>query len=896
LSTTQKQEIKAVTPTMDHHVPVIHVEHPTPTQQDQTGKILNPNLIEFKNRRGIKFTNQASDVSTDNTSLEEALEAGDSSESAVEDRSKSINTPYGVPCVRELVRFLVSLINPHEKQNSETMIHLGLKLLLVAVESDMESISVHPSLNAIFKNELVKNLIALLSWSSPNNNGTVILLIVMRILFIIFENMRGDMKYQLEVFITRIMEMIGDGQQPQGPPTQNQNSQQQRWTYEQKEIALDYLIQLWKLPTFVTELYLNYDCDLFCSNLFEDLTKLLSKNAFPMQTGINSMHLLCLEGLVSILDGIESHCTTRLNVTNSLSQTASSDESTSSVFYHEFEPGEVKLEKCEDAENLPTHEHLMAIRHKKKLFHSGSEQFNQHAGKGILFLQNHGILSNPLDPTEVAQFLRDNPLLDKKVIGDYISTKKNSEILKEFVASFEFKDTRIDEALRMFLESFRLPGEAPLISHVLENFSEVWTAANNSPFANVDAAYTLSYAVIMLNVDQHNSNVKQQSMTWEQFKKNLKGVNGGQDFDPNMLNQIYNAIRSEEIVMPAEHTGVVKENYLWKVLLRRGLSAKTKYLCPKNDEGLYDHDLFSLSWGPIVAALSFVFDKSVDNTIVSRTLTGFRKCSMISAHYGMSDVFDNLVISLCKFSTLLSANPDLGSNVKAQNACRMVFQLVHRHGGILREGWKNFIDCLIALFKSQSLPKILTESEDFTEPSGRVSLVRSTQIATPRVETGLFSSIYSYIALSSSDNSPSSKSNMDEEELKKKTSNLIRECQPELLLSESKFLPLDSLNELVKNLIYASPVPELNKRKEFDEDSVVFVLEVLIKICIQNRDRVKVFWDPLREHLFSMIVASAGSDMQYLLERATVGLLRLALRLMRKEDICSIVSSSPIYI
>jgi len=26
---------------------------------------------------------------------------------------------------------------------------------------------------------------------------------------------------------------------------------------------------------------------------------------------------------------------------------------------------------------------------------------------------------------------------------------------------------------------------------------------------------------------------------------------------------------------------------------------------------------------------------------------------MISAHYGMSDVFDNLVISLCKFTTLL---------------------------------------------------------------------------------------------------------------------------------------------------------------------------------------------------------------------------------------------------
>ena len=39
-----------------------------------------------------------------------------------------------------------------------------------------------------------------------------------------------------------------------------------------------------------------------------------------------------------------------------------------------------------------------------------------------------------------------------------------------------------------------------------------------------------------------------------------------------------------------------------------------------------------------------------------------RKCAMISAHYGMSDVFDNLVISLCKFTTLLSA-PEVSPHV-----------------------------------------------------------------------------------------------------------------------------------------------------------------------------------------------------------------------------------------
>ena len=71
--------------------------------------------------------------------------------------------------------------------------------------------------------------------------------------------------------------------------------------------------------------------------------------------------------------------------------------------------------------------------------------------------------------------------------------------------------------------------------------------------------------------------------------------------------------------------------------------------------GSFDRDLFSLVWGPTVAALSFVFDKSLETTIVHKATSGFRKCAMISAHYGMSDVFDNLVISLWKFTTLLSA-------------------------------------------------------------------------------------------------------------------------------------------------------------------------------------------------------------------------------------------------
>lgn len=54
-------------------------------------------------------------------------------------------------------------------------------------------------------------------------------------------------------------------------------SENMKMPYEMKEMALEALVQLWRIPSFVTELYINHDCDFYCSNLFEDLTKLLSK-------------------------------------------------------------------------------------------------------------------------------------------------------------------------------------------------------------------------------------------------------------------------------------------------------------------------------------------------------------------------------------------------------------------------------------------------------------------------------------------------------------------------------------------------------------------------------------------------------------------------------------------
>lgn len=76
---------------------------------------------------------------------------------------------------------------------------------------------------------------------------------------------------------------------------------------------------------------------------------------------------------------------------------------------------------------------LIAIKHKKKLLTNGTQLFNTDPKKGVQFLQEQHLLSDPIDPVEVVKFLRENPHLDKKMLGDYITSRSNLTILEEFV-------------------------------------------------------------------------------------------------------------------------------------------------------------------------------------------------------------------------------------------------------------------------------------------------------------------------------------------------------------------------------------------------------------------------------------------------------------------------------
>ncbi|NXI51963.1 GBF1 factor, partial [Chloroceryle aenea] len=818
--------------------------------------------------------------------------------------------PYGLPCVRELFRFLISLTNPHDRHNSEVMIHMGLQLLTVALES--APIANCQPLLGLVKEELCRHLFQLLSVERLNLYAASL-----RVCFLLFESMREHLKFQLEMYVKKLMEII-TVENPKMP-------------YEMKEMALEAIVQLWRIPSFVTELYINYDCDYYCANLFEELTKLLSKNAFPVSGQLYTVHLLSLEALLTVIDSTEAHCQAKVlssilqqekEVVKSSPETMNSTKETSNntervitegrlssavsepagacpptsgcLMAGQMKEGCMELEGGSEAAEksiprkptrfsciLPSPQELMQIKNKKKLLITGTEQFNQKPKKGIEFLQEKNLLATPIDNNEVAKWLRENPRLDKKMIGEFVSDRKNLDLLESFVGTFSFQGLRLDEALRLYLEAFRLPGEAPVIQRLLEAFTEHWRKSNGSPFANSDACFALAYAVIMLNTDQHNHNVRKQNvpMTLEEFRKNLKGVNGGKDFEQDILEDMYHAIKNDEIVMPEEQTGLVKENYIWNVLLHRGATDEGIFL--HVPPGSYDHDLFTMTWGPTIVALSYVFEKSLEETIIQKAISGFRKCAMISAHYGLSDVFDNLIISLCKFTALSSESIEnlptvFGSNPKAHIAAKTVFHLAHRHGDILREGWKNIMEAMLQLFRAELLPKAMVEVEDFVDPNGKIYLQRE-EAPSSRGESTVLSFV-SWLTLSGTEQSGMRGPSTETQEAKRMALECIKQCDPEKLITESKFLQLESLQELMKALISVTPDEET-----YDEEDAAFCLEMLLRIVLENRDRVTCVWQTVRDHLYHLCVHAV--EFCFLVERAVVGLLRLAIRLLRREEI-----------
>ncbi|KAK8360783.1 hypothetical protein V6Z11_A04G190600 [Gossypium hirsutum] len=839
---------------------------------------------QAENGNGSEYDDQASSGSFASNSVglvvtvrEESMAVAGNGKETVPYDSLLMTEPYGVPCMVEIFHFLCTLLNTVEhvgmdpRSNTLTFDEdvplFALGLINSAIELGGPSFRRHPRLLSLIQDELFRNLMQFGLSMSP-----LILSMVCSIVLNLYHHLRTELKLQLEAFFSCVILRLAQGKYGA--------------SYQQQEVAMEALVDFCRQKTFMVEMYANLDCDITCRNVFEDLANLLSKSAFPVNCPLSAMHILALDGLIAVIQGMAER------IGNG---SVSSEQSP--VILEEYLP--FWMVKCDNYAD-PVHWVPFVRRRKyiKRRLMIGADHFNRDPKKGLEFLQGTHLLPDKLDPQSVACFFRYTAGLDKNLVGDFLGNHDEFcvQVLHEFAGTFDFQDMNLDTALRLFLETFRLPGESQKIQRVLEAFSERYYEQSPQILANKDAALLLSYSLIMLNTDQHNVQVKKK-MTEEDFIRNNRHINGGNDLPRDFLSELYRSICKNEIrTTPEQGFGYPEMTpSRWIDLMHK--SKKTAPFIVADSRAYLDHDMFAIMSGPTIAAISVVFDHAEHEDVYQTCIDGFLAVAKISACHHLEDVLDDLVVSLCKFTTLLNSSsveePVLafGDDAKARMATVTVFTIANRYGDYIRTGWRNILDCILRLHKLGLLPaRVASDAADESELSAdpghgkpitnSLSSAHLQSIGTPRRSSGLMGRFSQLLSLDTEE--PRSQPTEQQLAAHQRTLQTIQKCHIDSIFTESKFLQAESLLQLARALIWAAGRPQKGSSSPEDEDTAVFCLELLIAITLNNRDRIVLLWQGVYEHIANIVQSTVMPCA--LVEKAVFGLLRICQRLLPYKE------------
>lgn len=520
-------------------------------------------------------------------------------------------------------------------------------------------------------------------------------------------------------------------------------------TFEQKWMVVQALTRICADAQCVVDIYLNYDCDLSSANIFERLVNDLSKIAQgrqPFDLGASpqqekAMRIKGLHCLVSILKCMvewSKDLYVNPNIQSNLSQekavgqdqmdndsgkgtmTSSGSQnslnSTHSTGSSNTLPGQTPTIPMDSPEQFESQ------KQQKEIWEQGIEIFNTiGTSKGLHFLQERGLLGKTAE--EIAAFFHRDDRLDKTAIGDYMgeNTKFNKEVMYCYVDQVEFAGKDFVSALRLFLEGFRLPGEAQKIDRMMEKFASRYVDSNptQTVFASADAAYVLAYSIILLTTDLHSSQVRRK-MTKEDYIKMNRGINDSKDLPREYLSDIYDEIAGNEIKMKQTSTNKLvkatsvtseKQRKLLYNMEMEAIAGTAKSLMmsvshvQSNFTSATHHEhvrpMFKVAWTPFLAAFSVGLQDCDDADIASLCLEGIKCAIRIACIFFMHTERDAYVQALSRF-TLLTAR-SLITEMKTKNidTIKTLILVANTDGNYLGKSWLEILKCISQLELAQ---------------------------------------------------------------------------------------------------------------------------------------------------------------------------------------------------
>ena len=397
--------------------------------------------------------------------------------------------------------------------------------------------------------------------------------------------------------------------------------------------------------------------------------------------------------------------------------------------------------------------------------------FNFKPKRGIKVLLDGGFIQSR-NPQDIARFLLNHEGLDKAAIGEYLGEgeQENIDIMHAFVDSMEFSKTQFVDALRTFLQSFRLPGEAQKIDRFMLKFAERYVSGNPDVFANADTAYVLAYSVIMLNTDQHSVKLKGKRMTLEDFVKNNSGINDNANLPEELLRGIYDEIAHNEIVLNTERESAanlgltIQQNpvgfaanfgqafaTVGRDLMREAYVQRSEEIADKTEQTFkqllrsqrrnattvpavkfipasspkHAGPMFEVTWTPFLTSLSGCAQDSNNLEVTKFCMDGLRLAVQIACLFDLEHPRTAFVASIARFTNLYNLSEMKAKNVEA---LRVLLDVAYSEGNALRDSWRDILMCVSQLDRFQlisegvdekSLPDVMkAHSSSFRAPKG----------------------------------------------------------------------------------------------------------------------------------------------------------------------------------
>ncbi|KAH8516697.1 hypothetical protein H0E87_004884 [Populus deltoides] len=509
--------------------------------------------------------------------------------------------------------------------------------------------------------------------------------------------------------------------------------------FQQKIIVLRFLDKLCVDSQILVDIFINYDCDINSSNIFERMVNGLLKTAQGALPGTATtlvppqevtMKLEAMKSLVAILKSMGDWMNKQLRIPDPHSAKkpdAAENSPGSGSLPMTNGNGDEPVEGSDShSETLTEASDVSAIEQRRayKLeFQEGISLFNRKPKKGIEFLINANKVGNSAE--EIAAFLKNASGLNKTLIGDYLGEREDFslKVMHAYVDSFDFRGLEFDEAIRVFLQGFRLPGEAQKIDRIMEKFAERYCKCNPKVFSSADTAYVLAYSVILLNTDAHNPMVKNK-MSADDFIRNNRGIDDGKDLPEEYLRSLFERISKNEIKMKEYDLALQQKQSLNSnrvlgldsilniVIRKRGeernmetsddlirhMQEQFKEKARKSESVYYAATdvvilrfMIEVCWAPMLAAFSVPLDQSDDEVVIALCLEGIRYAIHVTAVMSMKTHRDAFVTSLAKFTSLHSP-----ADIKQKNidAIKAIVTIADEDGNYLQEAWEHILTCV----------------------------------------------------------------------------------------------------------------------------------------------------------------------------------------------------------